>query len=137
MNIEIKSLRAADAVREVIDFYVAEGWSRREFMVSSFKHEELHRFSAISPDVKIGVLTEDDPFKCIKYAETIGAYSINAILGTVSPAFVASAHAKGIRVFVWTVNEPEEISALDKMEVDGIITDFPGRANEFLTQGEI
>jgi glycerophosphoryl diester phosphodiesterase len=40
---------------------------------------------------------------------------------------VAHAHAHGIQVHAWTINEPAEIERLLGLGVDGIVTDFPGR----------
>ncbi|HSK06617.1 MAG TPA: glycerophosphodiester phosphodiesterase [Acidimicrobiia bacterium] len=45
---------------------------------------------------------------------------------------VASAHARGLQVHVWTVNLPAEMTALLEMEVDGIITDRPDLLKEVL-----
>ncbi len=41
----------------------------------------------------------------------------------VTKGFVRAAHEKGIRVFVWTVNDPAMIEKLCQMGVDGIFTD--------------
>lgn len=41
---------------------------------------------------------------------------------------VAAAHAEGLQVIVWTVNEVEDMKRLVEMGVDGIITDYPDRA---------
>jgi glycerophosphoryl diester phosphodiesterase len=41
----------------------------------------------------------------------------------VTNSFIRAAHKKGIRVFVWTVNDPNMIARLYKMGVDGIFTD--------------
>ena len=41
---------------------------------------------------------------------------------------VAEAHALGLRVVVWTVNEVEDMLTLARLGVDGIITDYPDRA---------
>jgi glycerophosphoryl diester phosphodiesterase len=43
----------------------------------------------------------------------------------VSPRFVAAAHAAGVRVYVWTVDAPDDIRRLLSWGVDGIITDRP------------
>ena len=45
---------------------------------------------------------------------------------------LAEAHALGLKVVVWTVNEVDEMLALARMGVDGIITDYPDRAIEAL-----
>ncbi|MBS1992640.1 MAG: glycerophosphodiester phosphodiesterase [Cyanobacteria bacterium SZAS LIN-3] len=49
-------------------------------------------------------------------------------LKIVTPSFVRAAHKKGIRVFVWTVNDPTLMAKLFKMGVDGIYTDNLGLA---------
>jgi glycerophosphoryl diester phosphodiesterase len=45
----------------------------------------------------------------------------------VTPEFVAHAHAHGLHVHVWTINEPDEIERLLELGVDGLVSDFPGR----------
>jgi len=42
-----------------------------------------------------------------------------------SSAFIAAAHAHGLAVQVWTVDEPEQMRALIQRNVDGIQTDRP------------
>jgi glycerophosphoryl diester phosphodiesterase len=44
-----------------------------------------------------------------------------------SPAQVADAHARGLAVLPWTVDEPADMARLIDMGVDGIITDYPDR----------
>ena len=128
INIELKAIGSAEKVCDVIKFYVSEGWNYKDFLVSSFEHNELHHFSGICPEVKIGVLTGDIPLGYAEYAETLGAYSVNIALEAASPKFIEDAHKRGIKVFVWTVNELEDIALMKRLEVDGIFTDFPGRA---------
>ena len=48
------------------------------------------------------------------------------------PARPAEAHALGLRVVVWTVSEADDMLALARLGVDGIITDYPDRAIEAL-----
>lgn len=52
----------------------------------------------------------------------------------VTQAFVDHAHAHGVEVHVWTINDLDEISALLDLDVDGIITDYPGRMHDWLAR---
>jgi len=45
----------------------------------------------------------------------------------VTPELVSAAHAHGIHVHVWTINEPREIAELIALGVDGVISDYPAR----------
>ena len=45
----------------------------------------------------------------------------------VTPELIAGAHARGVDVHVWTINEPGEIDALIALGVDGVISDYPAR----------
>ena len=47
-------------------------------------------------------------------------------------ATLAEAHALELKVVVWTVNEVEEMLALARLGIDGIITDYPNRALDAL-----
>lgn len=48
----------------------------------------------------------------------------------VDAAFVDHAHAHGLVVHVWTINDPAEMDTLLGLGVDGIVSDFPGRVIE-------
>ena len=43
----------------------------------------------------------------------------------VSADLVKKAHADGVKVIPWTVNNVQDINRLKLLEVDGVITDYP------------
>ena len=49
-----------------------------------------------------------------------------------SEAALAEAHAHGLKVVVWTVNEIDDMRSLARLGVDGITTDYPDRAKRAL-----
>lgn len=51
----------------------------------------------------------------------------------VSRGFVRRAHRDGMGVYVWTVNDPDDIRRLLDWKVDGLVSDAPGRARRILT----
>ena len=47
---------------------------------------------------------------------------------------IASAHARGMKVIPWTVDDPATMHALIDLGVDGIITDYPDRLRAVLSE---
>ncbi|MCV7259485.1 glycerophosphodiester phosphodiesterase family protein [Mycobacterium shimoidei] len=58
-------------------------------------------------------------------ARMIGASIISPVYSLVDAALVERAHAVGLKVLPWTVNEADDMHALIAAGVDGIITDYP------------
>jgi glycerophosphoryl diester phosphodiesterase len=52
----------------------------------------------------------------------------------VTARFVEHAHAYGLVVHVWTVNEPAEMNRLLDLGVDGVMSDFPARLAEVVAR---
>ncbi|MFW8595307.1 glycerophosphodiester phosphodiesterase family protein [Cribrihabitans neustonicus] len=52
----------------------------------------------------------------------------------VTAELVAEAHALGLPVTVWTVNERADIEAMIEAGADGIVTDYPGRVQRILLE---
>ena len=64
-----------------------------------------------------------------RYATGIGVWH-----RSVDAALVGSAHARGLAVRAWTVNEPRAIERLLALGVDGIITDAPDVAHGIIAR---
>jgi glycerophosphoryl diester phosphodiesterase len=130
INIELKGLGTAEPALEHIEDAVDKGWDRSGFHVSSFHLGELSAIRELSEDVRTGVLFALDDGSIMEFAELNGAYSLNPNHRTVTLDFVVRAHDRGLKIFAWTVNEPEDIARMRGLGVDGIISDYPDRIDE-------
>jgi glycerophosphoryl diester phosphodiesterase len=65
-------------------------------------------------------------------AADAGATMISPKRVMVTPELVAAAHARDLRVVVWTVNEPAEMRRHISFGADAIVTDYPDRLRTVL-----
>ena len=128
LNIELKGSQTAlltDSLLKI--FFMYEAWSPEKILISSFNWDELKVFYNINKEVPIAVLTEDDPIDAIPVAQSLKAKAINPNFKSLTKENVDKIKKVGIQIFPWTVNQPDDISRMIDLGVDGIITDFPER----------
>lgn len=127
VNIELKGPGTA---RPVADFVAArrkEGWDDALILVSSFNHRELEAVRRMDPHIGLGVLIAGTPVDAAAIAVGLGAYSVHLSLKFVDRTVVEDAHLCGLRVFVFTVNDPDDIRRMEAFGVDGVFTNYPER----------
>jgi len=128
LNIELKGSGTADQVNTIVNYYIKEkGWKVEDFIISSFKWEELKAFRAINAAIPIAILTEDDPAEAIEIAKELNAEAINPYFKMITRENNIKIQEAGFKIYVWTVNEPQDILAMKRFGVDGIITNYPER----------
>ncbi len=128
VNIELKGVKTAKPVQELIEKYVKnKGWEYDDFLVSSFNHYELKKFRKLNPKIKIGVLISGIPRGFLEFAEMLNVYSINLCFKFINQECVNDAHNHNLKVYVWTVNDSEDIERMKTLGVDGIFSNFPDR----------
>ena len=47
---------------------------------------------------------------------------------------IRRAHKRGMKVYVWTINDPTEMGRLLDLGVDGLVTDYPDRLRALLEE---
>ncbi|QIE43188.1 glycerophosphodiester phosphodiesterase (plasmid) [Rhodobacteraceae bacterium SC52] len=128
----------------------------------SFDWRVLHAMREIEPDVPLGYLSqilqperdsdgniyEGSPWTDGIVPENYDAGLPDAIIADggdfwcphykdLTATSMARAKSLNLPVNVWTVNDPSDIAHMALMGVDGIITDFPARAQNVLTNLDI
>ncbi len=128
INVELKGPRTAAPVVLLIDLYVRQrGWSYEEFAVSAFDHSQINEVKRLRPEIRTGALMSKPGRGAAARAQQLGAWSVNLAKESVTPALVSEAHRRGLKVFAFTVNEPEDIARMAVLGVDGVFSDFPER----------
>ena len=128
INIELKGEGTAQPVLALINEYIrGKGWSCDDFLISSFNHHALVEVKKTDPEIKIGVNTSSVPLGHAEFAQRLGAFSVHPSIEFINSAFVEDAHNRGLKVYVWTVNDYDDIERMKSMDVDGMFSDFPDR----------
>lgn len=130
LNIELKGSNTATDTYAMVSHYIAtKGWKLTDFLISSFKWEELDTMRKLSADMPIAVLTFKNPLGAIDKATELHAEAINPNYKKLNKQLVTEIHAKGFKVFPYTVNESSDITLMKTYGVDGIFTNYPDRVN--------
>lgn len=128
INIELKGTNTATEACKIVTKYVDERkWSYDNFILSSFQKNELFEVSKINPEIQIGVLSKASVDEAVELGHKLKAFAIHPSSGIISRDNIEEMKKAGFKVFVWTVNDPEEIQRIKSFGVDGIISDFPDR----------
>ena len=127
INIELKGAGTAQPVIELLNKKITPGWGIDNFLVSSLNHEFLYEVRKLDKMIPIGILLEEISYSCPAIAENLGAYSVNQDICFVNDDFIIDTHNRGLKVFVYTVNNHDDIKRMKAMGVDGVFTDYPDR----------
>ncbi len=133
INIELKAVKNLTLLFSYIDEAIkTTALLSNDVLFSSFNHRLLHAIKQQRPDFAIGALTACYPLDYAKFAEQLNAYSVHLDVDFISEHFVADAHKRGLKVFVYTVDELEDINAMKHLGVDGIFSNYPTKAKSHI-----
>ncbi len=95
-----------------------------DVIYASFHHKELSSVrewlpsATIMPLISRGTISPRIPLK-------LSAHHVGIRFDRVTKPVMKLLHAAGVRVFVFTVNDADDIARMSDIEVDGIISDMP------------
>jgi glycerophosphoryl diester phosphodiesterase len=102
-------------------------------LFSSFFDPVLETLRGISAEARLALLISPKfPQGAVARAKKLAAEALNPERTVVSRNLVEAAHGEGLAVYVFTVDEEDEMRHLLDLGVDGLFTNHPGRMREVL-----
>lgn len=138
--LDLKSDGLAEPLAEIID----ELGVHDHLIVGSFSDARLAKFRAITNGrvpisagptlARLWVLASRVGRRAGGHAQALQLPTHMRGMRVVDERLVASAHAAGLQVHVWTVNDPREMTRLLDIGVDGLVTDRPDLLKDLLIE---
>ncbi|MGE5587977.1 MAG: glycerophosphodiester phosphodiesterase [Clostridia bacterium] len=138
INIEIKSGLVLYPGIEEKTVAVLKGFGILEKTVlSSFYHFSLRAVKALDSSVRTGVLYMEGLVDPWAYAKQVPADALHPAFYAVAPEIVACAHAEGLEVNTWTVDNPDDMRRMVAWGVDAVITNHPAAMLEVVRASSV
>jgi glycerophosphoryl diester phosphodiesterase len=99
----------------------------RPLIAASFHHDELLRVRKAWPDAKTLALLEGVPVDKISFAREARVTHVGLAMESITASFIRQIKEANLSIFVYTANDARDIAELHRLNVDGVISDFPDR----------
>lgn len=135
LNIELKGDNTVAPLLALLDKAQQElQFDSQRLLISSFNHHLLAELRRHRPELKLGALTASLPLDYAAFAQALQAYSVNCDVSFINQAFVDDAKARGLKVYVYTVDQQDDIARMQHYGVNGIFSNYPARSRQRLTE---
>lgn len=114
---------ARKVVELVEDFDMVE-----ECYIQSLDRETLKQIRLLNPEIKIGQIL----YFAVGDLSLLDVDFYTIEKAILTQQLIERAHKNGREVWVWTVNSERNLKEVLKFEIDGIITDYPARAQNMV-----
>lgn len=136
LNIELKGENTVAPLLALLDKAQQElQFDIQRLLISSFNHHLLAALKRARPELKLGALTASLPLDYAAFTQPLQAHSVNCDVSFINQAFVDDAKARGLKVYVYTVDHADDIKHLQQYGVDGIFSNYPARSRALLNTG--
>ncbi|MCE9787705.1 glycerophosphodiester phosphodiesterase [Shewanella chilikensis] len=134
VNIELKGVGCIEPFIQQYPQLLQLGYQPEQLLVSSFNHLWLKQVKQQLPNVPVAPLLEGIALNQAAVVSELKAWSLHLDISFINRELVADAHQRGAKVYVYTVDDADDIRALAALGVDGIFANYPDRAATALAQ---
>ncbi|SQH75106.1 putative Glycerophosphoryl diester phosphodiesterase [Shewanella benthica] len=133
VNIELKGMNCLEVFIDTYPKLINQlNFSSEKLIISSFHHGFLEKFRQRFPQALVAPLFRGVAWGSLQTSRRLDAYSLHLSLSCLTQEIVTQAQSRGLKVFIYTVDEASDMAQLQQMGVDGIFTKFPDRAMKAL-----
>ena len=141
LNIEIKQNESN--IPHILCNMIYKYEMQNNVLIGSFIDEILNNFREECPNIATSSgINETKLFYGLNYFHIDYFYSPSLDIfqipeyfkntHVINENFIKGAQNKNIPIYIWTVNEEDDMNRLIKLDIDGIITDYPNKLSEIL-----
>lgn len=104
----------------------------QQIIMSAFNHHSLAYIAEHLPNITTAALIASCPLGYAQFCQELKVKMLNLSIECLNPEIVNDAHQRGLKVWVYTVDNPDQIKRCWDYRVDGIFTNFPQRSRQTL-----
>ncbi|MCF1426535.1 MAG: glycerophosphodiester phosphodiesterase [Shewanella sp.] len=135
VNIELKGANTPAGLIKIYPKLIDQlGYRPDQLLISSFNHRYLQLIKQALPNAFVAPLLEGEPLELAAAGTALGAYSVHLNVNFITIEMVQDAHQRGLKVYVYAVDRKEDIQWMLDLGVDGIFSNFPDKARDYIEQ---
>ena len=121
VNIELKSDDLVSHIAVEISYAITKlGFELDQLCVSAFDHRLLVPLKQSFPLLNIAPLIASCPVNLARFAVDMNAQALHSYTETTDQALVDDAHARGLKIRVYTVKTAQDLKRLNQLGVDAV-----------------
>jgi glycerophosphoryl diester phosphodiesterase len=121
LMVELKKVRSLDRLLALLKAKA----EMSEIIVISFDRSLVLKFKRLAPDIRTGIITAFPFGDLVKMAKSARCDAIVVRCPFVNSGMVDKARASNLSVFVWGCPDMKAARKLVRLDVEGLISDFP------------
>ena len=106
--------------------------SYQHIIISSFNHHAILLVAEYIPEVSTAALIASCPIDYAEFCKKLNVKMLNLSIDCLNSEIINDAHLKGLQVWVYTVDNYNQIKQCLDYQVDGIFTNFPDRTHQIM-----
>lgn len=126
LNVELKGMKSLEPFLNLYPQILTKlNFKPEQLLISSFNHHFIKAIKQRYPQALVAPLLEGIPENDAAIVSHLDAYSLHISLNFITTQLIADAHRRGAKVYVYTVDNPQDINYLIGLGVDGIFSNYP------------